>query len=287
MNDAKPDISVIGLPASGKTTFLAALWHMIRESGAVTRLRFDKFSECNYEHINVLAKRWRAGKKQQRTQTSGYKVVRMRLKDASDNPFEVSFPDMPGEDFSRMWEKRELDDSMKAMLTAPAILLLINGDTIKFPAWIVDHLAIAREVGLEPSEGEMIDWSPNIAPTQVQIVEILQFLMSGELDIGPRRLAILISAWDEVEEEGLNPAELLECKLPLLYQYLRNSRDPWNWHIWGVSAQGGVYEDQDKGEILEETIALRDLTRPSDRIRVVDGEIMSSDITLPLNWLIS
>ncbi len=287
MNDTKPDISVIGLPESGKTTFLAALWHMIRESGAVTKLRFDKLSQCNYEHINGLTKRWRAGKKQQRTQTSGIKIVKMLLADALGRSLEVSFPDMPGEDFTRMWEKRELDESMREMLQAPAILLLINGDTIRFPAWIVEHLAISKGAGIEYTEGELVDWTPDIAPTQVQIIDILQFLMSGELDIGPRRLAILVSAWDQVEGEELTPEDLLKVKLPLLDQYLRNARDPWTWRIWGISAQGGVYEDQDKGETLEETEGLRELTRPSDRIKVVDGAVVKSDITLPLEWLIS
>ena len=110
--------------------------------------------------------------------------------------------------------------------------------------------------------------------------------MTGDLFVGPRRLAVLISAWDEVAGDGLDPEEVLSTKLPLLDQYLRNGRDPWTWRVWGVSAQGGVYEDQDKGEQLEATAALRELDRPSDRIKVVEGRTESTDITLPLEWLI-
>ena len=75
----------------------------------------------NYEHINGLARRWRAGKKQERTQTSGMKVVSMRLKNAEGRSVKVSFPDIPGEDFSHMWEKRELDEGLTGMLAANAI----------------------------------------------------------------------------------------------------------------------------------------------------------------------
>ncbi|MFN3249390.1 TRAFAC clade GTPase domain-containing protein [Roseibium album] len=285
MNNRDPDVSIIGLPESGKTTLLAAIWHMVREPGSITALKFNGLSQGNYEHLNALAKRWRAGKKQQRTQTDGLKVVSMNLRNSTGDSLEVSFPDMPGEDFSRMWEKRELDQSMCGMLSADAIVLLINGDTIKFPAWIVEQMEVAKGAGIPPEQAEVVEWSAELAPTQVKVVELLQFLMSGTLSIGPRRLALLISAWDQVEGDGLDPAEVLEVKLPLLNQYLRSARDPWTWRIWGLSAQGGEYEDQDKGEQLEVTAALRDLDRPSDRIKVIDGKNVSSDITQPLNWL--
>ena len=281
-----PDVSIIGLPESGKTTLLAAIWHTVREHGSVTALKFDGLSQGNYEHVGALAKRWRAGKKQQRTQTNGMKIVSMRLKTAQGRSVEVSFPDMPGEDFSGMWEKREVDEALVGTLEAKSIVLIVNGDTIKFPAWIVEQMAVAKGAGIDPPGADLVDWSPDLAPTQVQVVELLQFLMTGDLFVGPRRLAVLISAWDEVAGDGLDPKKVLSMKLPLLDQYLRNGRDPWTWRVWGVSAQGGVYEDQDKGEQLDATAALRDLDRPSDRIKVVDGSTESTDITLPLEWLI-
>jgi hypothetical protein len=280
-------LSIVGLPSSGKTTLLAALWHMVREPGSITVLSFDGLSHGNYEHLNALAKRWRSGNIQQRTQVSGARDVTMQLKDAVGQKVQVSFPDLPGEDFARMWERRELDKGMLETLKAPALVLLVNGDTIKMPAWVVDRMAMSKRLGIGVPEVEPTDWSADLAPTQVKIVDLLQMLMSGDLDIGGRRLALLISAWDKVEGDGLTPAEILESKLPLLHQYLRHGRDPWTWHVWGLSAQGGVYEDPEKNESFPETDKLRDLERPSDRIKVVDGLADSSDITKPLEWLIS
>lgn len=279
-------ISIVGLPSSGKTTLLAALWHMVRETGSNTALSFDRLSQGNYEHLNALAKRWRSGTIQQRTQVSGAKAVTMQLKDDEGQKVEVSFPDLPGEDFSRMWERRELDKGMLETLTAPSLVLIINGDTIKMPAWLVDWKMLQRKLGIVPPQKEPIEWSADLAPTQVRIVDLLQMLMSGGLNIGGRRLALLISAWDKVEGEGQTPAEILDSKLPFLSQYLRSGRDPWTWQVWGLSAQGGVYEDPEKDESFPETDRLRDLERPSDRIKVVDGDTVSSDITRPLKWLI-
>ena len=163
---------------------------------------------------------------------------------------------------------------------------MINGDTIKMPAWLVDWNTLQNKLGIVPAEKEPIEWSPDLAPTQVKIVDLLQMLMSGTLNIGGRRLALLISAWDKVEGEGQTPSEILESKLPFLNQYLRSGRDPWTWQVWGLSAQGGVYEDPEKGESFAETDRLRDIERASDRIKIVDVNAVSSDITKPLKWLI-
>jgi len=287
MSDALEQISIIGLPASGKTTYLAALWHMVREAGAVTALSFESLRDGQYEHLNALAKLWRQGKIQQRTQLAGMRTVSMRLKSGSGRQVHLAFPDVPGEDFSRMWEKRDLDPSMVDTLRAPLILLLVNGDTIQLPAWVVERQALAKAMGLPAQRAAVdIDWTADLAPTQVKVVDLLQMLMADDLDIGPRRLALVLSAWDRVEEEELSPAEILAAKLPLLDQYLRSGRDPWTWSVWGVSAQGGVYEDLESGEKLAATAALRELDRASDRIKVIADGSCSSDITRPLDWLI-
>lgn len=278
-------VSIVGLPASGKTTYLAALWHMVREPGADTDLRFTSLNTGNYEHLNTLAKLWRSGKIQQRTQTSGLKTVIMTLGHADGREVAISFPDIPGEDFSDMWEKREVDDSLQKTLSAPNIVLIVNGDTIKLPGWVAERNAMANDAGLPITDNEPVDWNPSLSPTQVKLVGLLQFLMSQTLDVGPRRIAVLISAWDKVEGEQLSPDELLSTKLPLLAQYLRSGRDPWDWNVWGISAQGGEYEDPEKDQHFAETDALRDLDRASDRIKIVQGAIVTSDITHPLAWL--
>jgi hypothetical protein len=279
-------ISIVGLPSSGKTTFLAALWHMVREPGAGTELSFDKLSDNNYEHLNDLAKRWRSGSIQQRTQVSGSRAVMMRLRDTNGRRVEVAFPDLPGEDFSHMWENRELDEGMLETLRAPLLVLMINGDTIQMPAWVAEWNTLGKKIRRKPLSMEVVEWKAEMAPTQVKVVDLLQMLMSGSLNIGSRRLALFISAWDKVEGEGQTPNEILQSKLPLLNQYLQSGRDPWAWGVWGISAQGGKYEDPDKGESFPETDKLRDLGRASDRIKVVEAASVSSDITKPLKWLI-
>ena len=126
------------------------------------------------------------------------------------------------------------------------------------------------------------------APTQVPLVDLLQHLGQPPLAAGPRRLAVILSAWDKAEGEGLPPEPFLAAKLPLLDQYLRSGRDRWDWRVYGVSAQGGDY-DKNKADAVETAEAgrLRDLDIPSKRIRLVFEGTESHDLTEPLQWLMT
>ena len=106
------------------------------------------------------------------------------------------------------------------------------------------------------------------------------------LDVGPRRLAIVLSAWDTVRDEGLTPIDFLRSRLPLLNQYLRRGADDWTWRIYGLSAQGGTYDKlEDSAERVPEAEELRKLDRPSKRIQLVGPVAETHDLTEPLAWL--
>src|ERR1700756_2353667 len=214
-------VVIIGLPASGKTTFLAALWHLITARDVATQLRFGNLRAGEAAHLNAIATRWRDAKIQDRTAIAGNRMVSMNLLAASDEAVRVTFPDVPGEAYRRMWEERDCEPEIAEVLRDGGVLLFIHADNIKMPAWVVDEAELSRAAGLEVTAGEAVQWHPRLAPTQVQLVDLLQLLREDPLDVGPRRLAVMLSAWDKAREEGLEPNEYLESKLPLLAQYLK------------------------------------------------------------------
>ncbi len=280
-------VVIIGLPESGKTTFLAALWHLITERDVDTLLRFHTLRAGNATHLNEIAARWRDAKVQDRTAVGGNRLVSMNLKDPSDTPVRVTFPDVPGEGYRRMWEDRDCEPEIAEVLKTGSVLLFIHADTIRPPMWVVDEVALSEAVGLEVPQGEEVPWHPRLAPTQVQLVDLLQLLRLPPLDIGPRKLAIMLSAWDKAEGEGLDPNAYLAAKLPLLAQYLRRGADGWTWRIYGLSAQGGDYDPIDPDAARKpEAEALRQLDRPSTRIRLIGERPETHDLTEPLAWLI-
>ena len=121
---AERSIVIIGLPESGKTTFLAAFWHLITERDVDTVLRFHTLSVGEVTHLNEIAARWRDAKVQDRTAVAGNRLVSMNLLDATDIPVRVTFPDVPGEAYRRMWEDRECEPEIAEILKRRRCYLL-------------------------------------------------------------------------------------------------------------------------------------------------------------------
>lgn len=94
-----------------------------------------------------------------------------------------------------------------------------------------------------------------MAPTQVILVEVLQF---AEQLRPLRRISIVLSAWDQVRKSSVRdtPETWLKRELPLLWQFLQRNPGQLEFRIFGVSAQGGDY-DQDFDLLSEMSPALR------------------------------
>jgi hypothetical protein len=287
---AKTSVSIVGLPGSGKTTFLAALWELVQERRVAKRLRFGSLSEDDHAYLNRILKVWRSATEPARTQLTGMTSVSMNLLDEAGRMVSVAFPDVPGEEYRRMWEEREAAKKLVETLAAGNIMLLLNGNRIKAPAWVTERAVLRKAIG-EPAEAEPEGWHPKHAPTQVQLVDLLQHLARPPIHVGPRRVAVMIGAWDKVEGEKLRPEPFLREKLPLLDQYLKAGRDGWTYRVYGLSAQGGEYDESDKNKKNpkpgKDAERLRDKDIAAERIRLVFGDQESHDLTEPLEWLMN
>lgn len=283
MNESS--IVIIGLPGSGKTTFLAALWHLVTAREVATVLRFANLRVGDAAHLNAIAARWRDAMEQDRTGLTGTRIVSMNLAAEDGDLVQISFPDVPGEAYRRIWEDGECSPQIAELLQAKGVLLFIHADSIRAPSWVVDEAEFARKLGLEVTAENTVPWHPRLAPTQVQLVGLLQSLQSGPLANGQRRLAILFSAWDKVEAEALEPLPFLNAKLPLLAQYIRQN-PTWLTSVYGISAQGGEYDSADVESLpKDEAEELRNLDEPSARIKLIGPRATSHDLTEPLAWL--
>ena len=277
---------IIGLPASGKTTYLAALWHVVTAREVDTALEFGDLRVGDFSHLNAIAARWRSAIVQERTAVAGRRLVSMNLLDRGREAVRITFPDLPGEVYRDMWEGRECSAQIAEILRAGEVLLFVHSDNIRAPNWIVDEVSVSQAAGLKAPNGKGVSWDPRHSPTQVQLVDLLQLFRMPPLDVGCRRLAVMLSAWDKASGENLTPQGYLEAKLPLLNQYLRRGADGWTWRVYGISAQGGEYDRPGKdADRLPQAEELRCLQLPSMRIQIVGPEGETHDLTEPLIWL--
>jgi hypothetical protein len=282
---------ICGLPGSGKTTFLAALWHLVTSREIDTALRFESLRNGDSSHLHALATRWRSAKIQDRTAVAANRFVSMNLLNRDDNPVRLTFPDLSGESYRRMWEERDCDPAVAEILTTgEGLLLFVHADQIQSPKSVVEVAAQSKKLGIEVTDEQDAPWRPRLAPTQVQIVDLLQLFRSPPLKVGLQRVAIMLSAWDKVVAEKRTPEAFLAEWLPFLDQYLRSSADGWTCRVYGVSAQGGDYEAENKemtGPQRADLEALRTLDQPSMRIKVISESGESHDLTEPVAWLMS
>lgn len=288
---AERPIVICGLPGSGKTTYLAALWHLVTSRELFTDLRFRSLRDTDASHLNELANRWRNAEPQIRTEVSAARVVSMNLVDVAGAAVRLTFPDLSGEMYRQMWEDRECTPQLAELLEeGDAMLFFIHADKIRLPQWVVDVAAQSRALGLEITDGQVVPWHPRLSPTQVQLVDLLQLFKMPPLEVKFRRLAIILSAWDKVAVEGRSPSQFLADQLPLLNQYLQSASDEWIWKVYGVSAQGGDYKSEAEPMTERERAnieALRSFDQPSRRIQVVDESNMTHDLTGPIAWLMT
>jgi hypothetical protein len=194
---------------------------------------------------------------------------------------------MDGEAFERQWADRAWPKSHKEITEgAESAMLFIHPAKVKSGALIRDTIrtrALLTQQTSEPApttEPAGLDAGSGTisTPTQVQLVEFLQFLRWAKLELDGFRLAIIISAWDLLmKQPRTTPDKWLQAQLPLLHQFLVANREAFHSRVFGVSAQGG--------DIKKDATELRKKLNPSERIIVVDGSSRSSDITIPVRWV--
>jgi len=289
MSVLKPhNFLLIGLPSTGKTSFLAALWYAIQQNLSPTGLVLKKL-DGDSTYLNKIRTAWLAFKPVGRNQTDTETFVSMWLKRREgDEEVHLTFPDVSGESFKQQWTSRQLTISYeKCLKTANGGILFIHPKSIIQPLRIteVDDLAalIDEDVAAEAKEPATAappptPWNIEKSPTQVQLVELLQFLKSQPHFRSPFRLAIAVSAWDLVVVSKMTPENWFQEQLPLLSQFLASNHSSFEVAFYGISAQGGNYEGSEIAELHSKN--------PAKRIEIFGKGVKSkNDITEPLQWL--
>lgn len=307
----------MGLPQVGKTTFLAAFWHLLT-SGEVQDSLVLAELQPSRDHLNAIATLWRQWKQIPRTTLPKERVVTVNVRlPAQDQVFELAVPDASGEAFKRIFETRHCSREFEDLATESRELLLFLHPKQAIPPQridlevdklsddldnLLDEMAGVPRVVAEETAGvsakevassEETAQQAATKQTQAPADEILEWdakyaayqaklvdllqIASSLRGAKPARLAVVISAWDRCEKEKLEPEAWIKARLPLLYQYLLANADVCGFAVFGVSAQGAE---------LTNPGALLDTIRASDRIKVVRGTEESKDLTRPIQFLL-
>ena len=294
-----------GLPATGKTTYLALVYLAILE-GKASPLELGDYVDDRV-HVNEISEALLAGREAVHTGVEDSDELNLSLR-TGDRDFRLRVPDQSGE----VWEhaldlRRWSSDLDQRVCDARGLLVFVHSVDLEQAVTIADVEAAAAALDAiddqesastdndvhaavhTPSQNPSDDQAEGPAPdqpsgfehavrkrqTQVCLVDLIQALASRSRAV-PVRLSLVISAWDRVPAT-LTPATWVHQNCPLLEQYLRCNERTIDVRIWGVSAQGGSFSDEDSRAKLLVQDAV-------DRSRAVDADGDVCAVHDPLGW---
>jgi len=268
---------VLGLPETGKSSFIQALDEVLKHPATPNALQADGLAH-DRSYIQSGKPQFLAGEKLVRTdrQIEDTFVELWFKHSPTGRRGRLYLPDERGEIFRDQWVNRRWARDYRDSLTGIAgALVFVRADEKPRND---ERLGILAKAVL--GSGEERPFPMKEAGAQVQLVDVLQFIAEHSQAPKPLRVAVLISAWDTVGREGdLRPREPLlffEREWALVAQYLRANPEYFTSKIYGVSAYGGI--PGELGPLTEQP--------PHERARLIEGGEASNDLTRPLLWLL-
>ena len=303
----------MGLPSSGKSTFIGALWHVL-VSKEIDSLYTIHTEPENRTYLNALRDAWIEFRSPGRTSgTALSNIVTVKiLEKESKNSFALVFPDASGEFYESQFAYRKLSSEYVEMVKSMnGILIFVNPDFLVSSNLITDAseilydkffedkaglLGLRKEAppqsdnmagnGVTPDVEEKppyIEWKEKYSQSQVVLIDLLQMIMLSVER--PCRIALIVSAWDTIKElprpySETNPVQWFSQKLPLLKQFLTSNSNIFTYSVFGVSAQGGEYNNKEENQIYQISI-------PAQRIKIQVEDNVEHDITIPIKWVLN
>ena len=267
---------LIGFRGSGKTTFLAAVWHLL-EAQEIPSALFAPTLQPDREHLNFIRGHWLRLEPTTRTSLRNMQTVSVTMEDRKQGTkASIVIPDFSGEVFRMQWTEREVwQNYVKLVQLSSGAVLFVHPYEVKPGPRIPPRSLTVKD---EARERDTVPWNAEFAPTQVQLVDVIQtYLRLAENP--PTRLAVVVSAWDLINDEQITPDAWFTARLPLLAQFFEARGENLAVKYFGVSAQGG--------DLPKEKAKLEKIRKPSERIYVVEDGKRHPDLTAVLRWLIA
>lgn len=273
------------MPSSGKSTFIAALRHVLLSSETPSALVMTKLAD-DERHLNRIQDRWIASETFERTREASEAWVRFHVSNPSTGAAaDISMPDLRGELFEHPAAIGNcVRDVFEGLTAASGLLLFTNANKPDDTTLISDvfdllHDEAPAEATAKPQQNQRRAFQPDLMPEEAKLVELLQAINRRPQKPQLRRLSLVISAWDVVAESDKTktPERWLAEARPMLSQFLHYNTELWETRIYGVSAQGGqLPRDRDQLQTIEHA---------AERIMVIGHGADLHDATAPVAWL--
>lgn len=264
---------IAGIPESGKSTYIAALWYSVTSYSDCSLIASDNLPE-NTDYLDKLKSSWLSLEKIRTSKDVTDKIeFNLKAKDTEDE-FTVIVPDFKGETFFHVLEG-ESDSGLQQWLkdTDSVILMMKDFEFVKFN--IIEEEQATEETDENNTESQDILKNFRISSTSgvAKNLLLLKYLKAN-MDI--KKLIVCVTAWDQTKSEE-SSLDYVKRSSPGLYQYIEHSFE--SVEFYGLSAQGGAYPEDNNADSKN---YLLDKTRKEERAYVMEGNKRVYDVTLPL-----
>lgn len=275
---------IAGLPGSGKSTYIGALWYCLMHPDNIEGIKLvaDKMNLADdLTVLNRLSDAYKNVKLIDRNYSDQNETVQINLKVAdSDTRLQVEVPDFLGENFRDLVELKESELVSKWLNDTDTLVYFMNEVTP--PEFEDDH-------GPEDDESPMP--AKDVPPFSIKTISavamnimVLKCLLSKKTF---KKVVIVLSWWDKNTENGVvpnNPQKYLKEYSPALFNFIQYHIP--NFEIIGLSAQGQEYPKEDQGNYEATKKEIKAKTREGKRSFVEIEDKILHDLSLPLYLLI-
>lgn len=269
----KTSCLIAGLPSSGKSTYIGALWYNLCNRANEMMMKSSNNLPDDIQHLENLSTHWLKAEKIDRTNSnaSDSVLLNMEVKETGKS-LSVAVPDFLGETFLGIIDMEDTKKLVEWCNNANTLLYMVNDVS---PGRFDDD----DEHGQEENGGGNQDIpsliSKNMSEAAKNIM-ILKFLLARKKF---EKVVIALTWWDEVTQDGANPAspdKWLCDNSPAFYNFVNHYCA--NLKVIGLSAQGCEYkEDNHKGILKKTAEGKRAFVEIDDKIIY--------DLSLPLYML--
>ena len=270
---------MVGLPGTGKTSFLALLFLALvhdPDGNGPTLTAYEQ----DRAYLNRIAKKLQQCEPADRTQVGDEQGLSLALSmPDGGQSMRLVVPDLSGETWEAAHVERVLEESVWDDAEASAGFMLFASVTGFEGSPTIEEgkqaAALLGQKSQDWAEGSRAVQGDAPSATQVALVDLIQIL--SKLHDRPFNLSLVLSAYDTVDRTQIPPSAWVEQNAPLLAQFLQGNASHIRTRIYGVSAQGGDYNsDAAIEELAEQTIL--------DRAFVLDASGQSVGVHVPLLW---
>lgn len=236
---------IAGLPGSGKSTYIGALWYCLMHPDNIEDIKLvaDKMNLADdLTVLNRLSNAYKNMKLIDRNYSDQNESVQINLKVAdSDTKIQVEVPDFLGENFRDLVELKESELVSEWLKDTDTLVYFMN--EITPPEFEDDH---GPEDDEKPMPAKEV---PKFSIKTISAVAMNIMVLKCLLDKKSfKKVVIVLSWWDKNTKNGVvpnNPQKYLKEYSPALFNFIQHHIR--NFEIIGLSAQGLEYPKEDQG----------------------------------------